>query len=144
MTVGCRHIFDYRWSIIIILPYRQTNQKTNWLTEWMMDLANCRAVIAAKIINVWQYWTISLLHKAIVTCRYRLTYITICRATIAAKPTNMNTYSDSITVKHLLCIITFYCNTILILKLWQSDQPTDQQTLLPIVLLSQLNNSHAS
>ena len=48
---------------------------------------------------------------------YRLTYITICRATIAAKRTNITAYRATITVKQLSCIITFYYNTILLLKL---------------------------
>ena len=55
--------------------------------------------------------------KTFVTCSYRLTYITICRATIAAKQTNITTYRATITVKQLSCIITFYYNTILLLKL---------------------------
>ena len=48
------------------------------------------------------YDTIQSVHnctKAIVTCIYRLTYITICRATTATKPTNITTYRATITVK---------------------------------------------
>ena len=82
-----------------------------------MDLADCRAANAGKKST---YDTIHPFHyckKAIVTCIYRLTYITICRATIAAKRTNITTYRATITVKQLSCIITFYYNTILLLKL---------------------------
>ena len=48
---------------------------------------------------------------------YRLTYITIYRATIATKPTDITTYRAIVTVKQLSYIITFYYNTILLLKL---------------------------
>ena len=54
--------------------------------------------------------------KAIVTCNYRLTYLTICGATIDAKATNITTYRATITDKLLACIITFYYNTILLLE----------------------------
>ena len=66
------------------------------------------------------YDTIQPFHyctKAFVTFIYRLTYITIFVATIAAKLTNITTYRATITVKQLSCIITFYYNTILLLKL---------------------------
>ena len=54
--------------------------------------------------------------KNVITCSYRLTYITICRATITAKPTDITTYSATITDKQLSCIITIYYNTYLLLK----------------------------
>ena len=44
-------------------------------------------------------------------------YITICTATIATKPTDITTYRATITDKQLSCIITFYYDTILQLKL---------------------------
>ena len=53
----------------------------------------------------------------ILTCNYSLTYISIYRATIATKPTDITAYITTITVKQFSCIITFYYNTILLLKL---------------------------
>ena len=64
------------------------------------------------------FWTFpqqpfSYYTKAIGTCHYSIIY----RATIAPKPTAITNYRADITVKQLLCIISFYYTTSLLLKL---------------------------
>ena len=100
-----------------IVTDRQTNQQTKWLRDRQTDFDNYRAAIATNNHQYITLYKISLFYNTILTCNYRLNYISIYRATIAAKPTDITAYITTITVKQLSCIITFYYHTVLLLRL---------------------------
>ena len=130
--LSCSTTFYYSTTLLMkmqsyydyLKSWLQTDEPTDRQTDRLTDRPTDRqTLLSIELLSqrkISMHYTIQQVNyctKTIITCSYRLTYITICRATITAKPTDITTYSATITAKQLSCIITIYYNTYLLLKL---------------------------